>query len=873
METANEFHQNFPDYSYVDTAFGGLNRRNNLMLYDELAGKFQAYCKYHEPIDCFATYARFPNEMTEHFKSNKNSVSDYSGSLYSDVIPIDIDDKVGLENSLTAARKVLFKLEEHGMNTKTTKIYFSGSKGFHYEIPAKLFGLEPSPNLNEVLKNLVCRLMPDIQVDPNIYDKVRLWRLPNTINSKTGLYKIQLSAYELSTLSIDEIKKMAEKPRRDGNLWDDEVELIPSLNKIYKEIEANIQFPSTNVRKQNIEEINSKCAFMEHAYQNPELSEPQWFSMISNLSRLPGGVDLCHEYSQGYPKYTKSQTDKKILHAINTPPLTCRFIKENGFDCRRDCGVTSPVVKLQKREQSNKSSTFAFENDKGTKENFPDDRKLFMPVTFPFSVIPKKFLKLIEEYSKGLQVEPELVAIIKMAVMSGVIGNTIRISPKEGWQTPIFLWVCYVAITGYGKSPVHNAEIKPVRKIQAVSSDEYAKATREYEKKVRQCKKDNEAEFPEKPLANHKLVSDITTEALTDVFEHDGRGVILDVDELAGFMLSFNQYKHSKGNDRQKWLQLFNCESWKVDRKAGSRFIKNTGAAVIGGIQTSILPHIFNGESFNDGLFPRFLVYLADKKDYKFNREGIPARAEAYWKKIVELCYQIPLTYDETGFINPIILKVDGDALELWERFFNKYGAMQAFLSDRLRVFIPKLVSYYSLKFAGLLHILDAINNNTLGNLVTKVTLVTIENSIKLTEYFIYQAVNVLQLYDKGGNLSEYHKRLIRALFNLRGEVRHGGLVLQKIENELNYALPDNLRITPHKIASLLHEFNLTTEKGAGNYSHLIWEEEKIQKIFSENNVTNVTKLTFDESIGGEPEDFTHEEDGIPEVEGERWQS
>lgn len=93
------------------------------------------------------------------------------------------------------------------------------------------------------------------------------------------------------------------------------------------------------------EQINERCGFLQHAYQNPQLSEPLWFAMVSNLSRIsPGGPSLCHTYSLGYPRYDRHETDAKILHALNGPgPHTCKYIRSQGFDCGKNCGVTAPI--------------------------------------------------------------------------------------------------------------------------------------------------------------------------------------------------------------------------------------------------------------------------------------------------------------------------------------------------------------------------------------------------------------------------------------------------------------------------------------------------------------------------------------------------
>ena len=51
-------------------------------------------------------------------------------------------------------------------------------------------------------------------LDKNIYDARRLFRIPNTINSKTGLYKIPLTIQEIRHLNLTGIQEIAHEPRR-----------------------------------------------------------------------------------------------------------------------------------------------------------------------------------------------------------------------------------------------------------------------------------------------------------------------------------------------------------------------------------------------------------------------------------------------------------------------------------------------------------------------------------------------------------------------------------------------------------------------------------------------------------------------------------
>ena len=92
------------------------------------------------------------------------------------------------------------------------QIYFSGSKGFHMLIEPTVFGVTPCQDLNEIYKRLAecaSQFSPNRTLDLKIYDRRRLFRIPNSINGKTGMFKIPLQLEALRKMSADEVYSLA----------------------------------------------------------------------------------------------------------------------------------------------------------------------------------------------------------------------------------------------------------------------------------------------------------------------------------------------------------------------------------------------------------------------------------------------------------------------------------------------------------------------------------------------------------------------------------------------------------------------------------------------------------------------------------------
>jgi hypothetical protein len=148
--------------------------------------------------------------FTSVFYYNKEEIrkGKQSGPLY-----FDLDGEYGLDD----LRVLIEFLVQQGCPGESVHIYYSGNKGFHLEIPFDALGIDPVLELNrsfELIAKEIKGIIHASSIDTGIYDAVRLWRLPNSINPKSGLYKIPLAFEELQ-LSLGQIRELAKNSRLD----------------------------------------------------------------------------------------------------------------------------------------------------------------------------------------------------------------------------------------------------------------------------------------------------------------------------------------------------------------------------------------------------------------------------------------------------------------------------------------------------------------------------------------------------------------------------------------------------------------------------------------------------------------------------------
>lgn len=196
----------YPDHNWADVALNGPQNRNHIVPVDTWRVRPGT-------VDAYRTIGRFPESLQEHVKA-QGSVKGYHGTEYADWLPVDIDAE-HWEDALETARQACDRLEvRFDMRPDDLRIFFSGAKGFHLLVPAPCIGWEPRTDLARVMRQLVALWLGDLPYDTSIYEPMRLFRLAGTINSKTGLYKIPLSAWELYHATPDEIREWARAPRR-----------------------------------------------------------------------------------------------------------------------------------------------------------------------------------------------------------------------------------------------------------------------------------------------------------------------------------------------------------------------------------------------------------------------------------------------------------------------------------------------------------------------------------------------------------------------------------------------------------------------------------------------------------------------------------
>lgn len=255
-----------PEYGYKGAALGDLRYRNNVVRVDDV----NAMVKSTSRAECYTTIFRFTEDYLT-YRNEKGTVEGYVGSCYTDMFWFDVDDD-NLENSLIGTFNLLVTLENSfHVDRKDLKVYFSGKKGFHVGIPTSTFGALPSPQLPRALKAMAGRIaeVAGVTIDYSIYRTNSLLRLPNTVNAKSGLFKIPLPLAGFENMTIAEITARAVEMQR--TLGGPVGPALPnptlitlyqhSLNVVQTEGQKRVELPVLNNRESEMPQFDKVCMY------------------------------------------------------------------------------------------------------------------------------------------------------------------------------------------------------------------------------------------------------------------------------------------------------------------------------------------------------------------------------------------------------------------------------------------------------------------------------------------------------------------------------------------------------------------------------------------------------------------------------------
>ncbi len=160
--------------------------------------------------DCYISAYKYDNQDT--------STANLFGSYYIDLdyqLQCDTDLKILQYDLLQISSFLRFQCD---ILPELIHVYFSGCKGFHILIHPNVFGINTAQSdLNikykAMSKYIASNIISYKTIDLKIYDRSRLFRMVNSINSKTGLYKVPIDLQFATHCTYNELIEYASRPK------------------------------------------------------------------------------------------------------------------------------------------------------------------------------------------------------------------------------------------------------------------------------------------------------------------------------------------------------------------------------------------------------------------------------------------------------------------------------------------------------------------------------------------------------------------------------------------------------------------------------------------------------------------------------------
>ena len=169
----------------------------------------------------------------------------YAGPLYFD---FDAED---IEEATQQFKVFLNNLRAKNVDLNMVRLYATGKKGYHIEVPAQIFmGKVPSAgtlHLPHIYREMAHSLFVDT-LDMRVYSgkRGRMWRCPNVKRGDNGKYKVQITAEEALEITPEIYSELCSSPR--NSLPIEPPSLNPELGLLYAQSRDKVEKAVTKKR-------------------------------------------------------------------------------------------------------------------------------------------------------------------------------------------------------------------------------------------------------------------------------------------------------------------------------------------------------------------------------------------------------------------------------------------------------------------------------------------------------------------------------------------------------------------------------------------------------------------------------------------------
>lgn len=205
-------------------------------------------------------------------------------------------------------------------------------------------------------------------------------------------------------------------------------------------------------------------------------------------------------------------------------------------------------------------------------------------------LLPGELGTTLRQYAEGLKIPIEACYWVILCAASSLIPNQTRLvlNPCLGIEIPPILWGGLVGEAGGGEYRLVNTLIRPIKGIDGLLEAQYLDQCDEYRRAMRRYRRGAMAgDPPERPKRIKLCAYDCTIKAIGRILsQQPERGLLLDMDRKAQFLLGTSIWQCGRGMDHYRWLRLYDGQTLKIERgTTSSIFVRYPSVSIVGGIR------------------------------------------------------------------------------------------------------------------------------------------------------------------------------------------------------------------------------------------------------------------------------------------------
>lgn len=379
-------------------------------------------------------------------------------------------------------------------------------------------------------------------------------------------------------------------------------------------------------------------------------------------------------------------------------------------------------------------------------------------------LFPEPARSFIRSASEALGVDTTFIAAPLLSALAGAIGNARVVQVKNGWTEPAVVWTAIVGQSGALKTPSINAVLKPLHTHQLADLARFQDEMKEYEsakqvfdldlkawKSAGNHRDEKPPDEPRKPTLRRTVASDATTEAVARLLRANPKGILLAVDELAGWLDGFNAYRSGKGPDVARWLEMWSAKTLIVDRVKDEGFplvVENSAVSICGGIQPAVLARSMAGSNTENGLSARLLVAMPPTRPALWSDRGIDPDAESAMSESMDRLLSLRGITEEDGD-RPRVVYLGDEARTIFRRWHDRHAEEQAEMDEAMAAVWSKLKGY-AVRFALVLHTMEVCSSGARPGIDgDHIDAASMTGAIALADWFGEEALRVAEVLNQ----------------------------------------------------------------------------------------------------------------------------